>query len=479
MELQSVVVGLAPEDRHVLVDCHSRTCRIADTTHMTLLRLLSVTSLLLLLSACATRGVVVNTPGPVPDNEPSYSLRTFQQQWETDENALMLAFSGGGSRAAALSYGVLKELRDTPVTTVSGGKRLLDEVHSISSVSGGSFTSAYYGLHGDGIFDDYEDVFLRQNVEGALFRRLFNPLLWFSNTGRTEMAANYYDKTIFKGATFADLSQQEGPMIVINSSDLGYGVRFSFIQEYFTLLCSDLSTFPVSRAVTASSAVPVLFNPVVLRNYPECGTQLPDWLKAARARASGYPEMIMVVEGLETYYDRDDRQYAHFVDGGLTDNLGLRALYEIVSLSGGTMAEYNKKYNRTPPKRVVMISVNASTEPGHHMDSSDKQPSLGKTIGAMSDIQLLRYNTATIELMKKTLVSWTQGMSTEGHHVEPYFILLDFNGIHDPERRKALNQIPTSFNLSDEQVDLLIEAGGELLRTNPEFQRLLNDLGEG
>ena len=79
--------------------------------NMHLLRLFSIVSLLLLLFGCAVRGVVVNTPGPVPGNEPSYSIRTFQQKWETDENALMLAFSGGGTRAAALSYGVLKELR--------------------------------------------------------------------------------------------------------------------------------------------------------------------------------------------------------------------------------------------------------------------------------------------------------------------------------------------------------------------------------
>jgi NTE family protein len=445
---------------------------------MNLLRLLSVVSLLLLLFGCAVRGVVVNAPGPVPGNEPSYSIRSFQQKWEADDNAMMLAFSGGGTRAAALSYGVLKELRNTPVPGDSGSKRLLDEVHSISSVSGGSFTSAYYGLHGEGIFEDFEDVFLRPNVEGALFRRLFNPLLWFSNTGRTEMAVNYYDKTVFKGATFADLSKQEGPMIVINASDLGYGVRFSFIQEYFTLLCSDLSTFPVARAVTASSAVPVVFNPVVVRNHPDCGTELPDWLKMARARAAGNPEIAMVVEGLETYYDHDQRQYAHFVDGGLTDNLGLRALYEIVMIGGG-MSEITKLYNRTPPRRLVLISVNASAEPHPEMDRSDKQPSIGKTISAMSDIQLHRYNTATIGLMDKTLVEWAQELSTEDRPVEAYFILLDFDGIQDPERRSVLNQIPTSFHLSNEQVDLLIDAGGELLRTNSEYQRLLTDMGKG
>jgi NTE family protein len=97
----------------------------------------------------------------------------------------------------------------------------------------------------------------------------------------------------------------------------------------------------------------------------------------------------------------------------------------------------------------------------------------------MSDIQLHRYNLATIALMNKTLKEWSHELSTEDRPVESYFILLDFDGIQDPERRIALNQIPTSFNLSDEQVDLLIDAGGELLRTNPEYQRLLHDLGNG
>jgi hypothetical protein len=69
--------------------------------------------------------------------------------------------------------------------------------------------------------------------------------------------------------------------------------------------------------------------------------------------------------------------------------------------------------------------------------------------------------------------------ATGDRPVESYFIILDFDGIQDPERRRVLNQIPTSFQLSDEQVDLLIEAGGVLLRTNPEFQRLLTDLGKG
>jgi NTE family protein len=124
----------------------------------------------------------------------------------------------------------------------------------------------------------------------------------------------------------------------------------------------------------------------------------------------------------------------------------------------------------------VLISVNASTEPDPEMDRSKKNPSLKKTIGAMSDVQLHRYNVATIELMRNSLKRWAQDLSTPETAVTPYSIVLDFRQIQDPERRRFFNQIPTNFHLSDEQVDRLIEAGGELLRNNPEFRRLLSDL---
>ncbi len=47
--------------------------------------------------------------------------------------------------------------------------RLLDEVDYITSVSGGSFTAAYYGLYGDGIFEDFEEAFLVRDIEKYLF----------------------------------------------------------------------------------------------------------------------------------------------------------------------------------------------------------------------------------------------------------------------------------------------------------------------
>ena len=86
--------------------------------------------------------------------------------------------------------------------------------------------------------------------------------------------------------------------------------------------------------MTASSAVPLIFNPVVIENYPECKKTKPDWLVAVEKLAAGDPELVQVVDGLRSYFIEDKRQYAHFVDGGITDNLGLRALYGVVRSPG-------------------------------------------------------------------------------------------------------------------------------------------------
>jgi NTE family protein len=429
----------------------------------------------LVISACASYGVVDNKPRLNDIPTENYSVQIPGKRG-TGEISLVLAFSGGGTRAAALAYGVMLELRDTTVLIDGKPRRLLDEVDTISSVSGGSFTSAYYGLFGDRIFDDYEEVFLKRDIQSQLVHSLFNPLHWFSSQGRTEMAIDLYQKTVFHDKTFADMQRQGGPLILINASGLGYGVRFSFIQEYFNLLCSDIQTYPVARAVTASSAVPVLFNPVVLENYTGCNPEELKWLQAAAIRRSDNPDLLQVVKGLESYAQKDKRKYVHLVDGGITDNLGLRAIYELVEVVGGPRA-FMHRAGQDLPRHLVVISVNASTDMDPKMDLSNKQPSLEETVGAMSSAQLQRYNAATLELMEETLPRWASEMSTPDHTVQSQFIQLGFNDIDKPDLLHYFNLIPTSFDLSDEQVDKLIEAGRMLIRSNPEFQRLLTLYG--
>ena len=431
---------------------------------------------MLLLNACSSYGVIDNQPlSTLQATADSYSIKSHAAKEQRGEVTLILAFSGGGTRAAALSYGVLEALRDTRVVNDGHEQALLDEVDLISSVSGGSFTAAYYGLHGEGIFDDFEQVFLRRNVQGALIRGFLSPLQWLSDEGRTEMAVKYYEDEVFHGATFADMAARDGPLVLINASDLGYGVRFSFVQEYFNLLCSDLSSFPVARAVTASSAVPVLFDPVVLENYRDCKGSPPPWLDAAEQRSKTDPQLAQVIDGLHSYYDSERRHYAHFVDGGITDNLGLRAIYEIIEVAGGPQA-FVRRIGRKPPQKLVIISVNAATEPEPRMDLSKRQPSLEETVNAASDVQLRRYDAATLELIDQSIKRWASAFSTTDHPVDAYFIQLAFKDLPDAARRRYFNAVPTSFRLSDEQVDRLIAAGHQMLKENADFQRFLAGL---
>ncbi len=387
-----------------------------------------------------------------------------------------LTFSGGGTRAAAMAYGVLQELRDTPIVLDGKQERLLDKVTHISSVSGGSFTAAYYGLHGDRIFETFEREFLRNDIEGDLTISLLRPSHWFGSKGRTERTIDYYNDVLFHGATFADMMQPNRPMIIINASDLAYGVRFSFIQDYFDLLCSDLRSFPVARAVAASSAVPVVFNPVVIENYEGCkGMQLrPHAIELAKQSE----EFSQILAGLQSYNDKENRKYLHFVDGGITDNMGLRAMTDVMAISGGPNAMIDKMHREKIPRHFVFLSVNASTEIKSDMDKTTKQPSMLDAMNAVTDVQLHRYNAATVDKAKKSFNAWSAVLATPEHPVTANFIQISFSDIPQPQLKLFLNKIPTSFSLTNEQVDTLITSARTMLRANPEFKQLLADLAK-
>ncbi|WP_404407416.1 patatin-like phospholipase family protein [Pseudidiomarina marina] len=432
------------------------------------------------ITGCATYGVIDNQSQTENDAPKNYSLMNYDASHSRSDNiTLVLAFSGGGSRAAALSYGVLEGLRDTTVVIDNKEVKLLDEIDMITSVSGGSFTAAYYGLHGDKIFENFEQDFLRRDYVTEWMYGVASPLLWFSNKGRTDIATRIYEQRLFKGATFADLSQQNGPLILINASDLGGGIRFSFIQEYFDLLCSNIASFPIARAVTASSAVPVMLNPVVLKNHKGCYNSAQNYLEeldeSRIEEAKLAPHLVETVQTLRSYKDREARKYIHLVDGGITDNLGLMAFYELVEIGGG-IANFMERIGSKPSKRLVIISVNASTKPRYNIEHTNEIPDIEPTISAVTDTQLHRYNSATISLIRRSMVRWSKELSSFWQPIDPYFIEINFDGVQQETRRGFFNQIPTRLSLSEEQADALTNVGVELLKNNTDFQKLLDDM---
>ncbi|MFI0545389.1 MAG: patatin-like phospholipase family protein [Brachymonas sp.] len=434
---------------------------------------------LLTLAACSSAPVVMNPPlGAVtstPQTERANRLPMRKSANSPNRTTVILAFSGGGTRAAALSYGVLKGLRNVPLPG-QPGRRLLDEVDAISAVSGGSFTAAYYALKGDAIFDHYERDFLKADIERELKDNIFTLAHLLSRQSRSQKAMRVYDKRLFHGANFSDLTRPNAPVLIINASDLGQGARFSYTQEYFDLLCSDLNPVPLAQAVTASSAVPLVFSPVLLKNYQGCETHTAQRIDRLASRSNLPAPLVHNLSILQRYSRHDRAHYLHLIDGGVTDNLGLRALYDLMAANGG-VENFWQRLERPAPRRFVIISVDGMRSTDLQIDASPESPSLLHTVQAVTDMQMDRYSADTLSMVSDSAQKWVQAWSKPGAPVELYFLHLHFKQLQDSRLRDALYLIPTALTLPEYQVDELITTGENLLRSNPEFERLLRDLG--
>jgi NTE family protein len=412
----------------------------------------------------------------------------------SDSLFIGIAFSGGGTRAAAFSYGVLESLRDINIQWEGNKRRLIDEIDTISSVSGGSFTAAYFGLFGDRIFEDYEDKFLKKDVEGHLKGVFWKPWTWFklgsSFFGRSDYAANYYDEILFEGKTFADLKSSNGPIIQINATEVSTGTQLTFLQGQFDLLCTDLLKFPVSRAVAASSAVPVLFSSITINNNAgSCNYQPPPWLNDVLNNDEDITRRRHIAEKFVQWLDRDTYPYLHLYDGGLTDNLGVRPLINRLELAGNAW-DLAKSQGKKDTKRMVFIIVNAQAESKTHFSRLASPVPLLDTILGATSIPLNEYTFESLVATKSAMNEFkrefvegrcaervSKGEDTSGcDDFETNLIVIDLDNIKDNEKRERLKQLPTSFVLEPNEVDDLRDAAKEIVRDSKSFQNFIKDV---
>jgi NTE family protein len=451
--------------------------------------------LLLLTSGCAPLHYPVNAPLEKisADQQQGYYMQNTARD-RSDDLLVFVSFSGGGTRAAAFAYGVMEVLAETPIVWNGDKKRLLDEVDIFSGVSGGSFPAAYYGLFGDRIFEEFLPRFLKYNIQGELTKRIFSPSNWpglgSPLYGRSDLAAEYYDERLFEGKTFADILARGGPAILVNATDATLGTQFTFDQVQFDLLCSDVAQFPVSRAVTASSAVPVLFSSVTLRNYAgDCEYVPPDWARGALRERETNSRRFHQASQLAAYRNRQERPYIHLYDGGLADNLGVRPLLDRVSLAGDIWKIMQAR-QLSDTRKLVVIVVNSQTAIDTSPNRYEFNISLLHTVLAASSVPLDRYSFETLELLESNLRDWKQVINQRRCEssindndnncrgdFEYYLIQVDFDAIADEEQSDYLKQLATSFYLPEADIDLLRDSAARILNSSREFNRLIDDLG--
>lgn len=268
---------------------------------------------------------------------------------KTDNNFIGIAISGGGSRAAIFSAAVLFELERYG---------LLQQVDVISSVSGGSFTAAYYVLSSDDPHKgpptiegsarprwDPQVLFpkLQKNLIAKwIWKSLWLPNImryWFTYYNRTDImvgviADGLYDTSWFKGTgfLFRDLNPQR-PYLILNATDntdtgeQTSGTRvFCFTKECFGKLDSSIDRYSLAHAVMASAAFPAVFQSVTLKDY----SRKEDW-------------------------------YVHLMDGGASDNLGITALTEILK----------EKTDANSKKLIIVIDAHTAS---YGKDPRDPNP---------------------------------------------------------------------------------------------------------
>ncbi len=292
------------------------------------------TAIALALGACASvHNLPLNTPTAsplMPTTGHAAAMLAADQlaRGEGDGATIGLAFSGGGTRAAAFAFGVLEQLARTPVPRRGKGD-LLDRVGVVSGVSGGSVIAAYYGLKGRAALADFRQQFLTQDVMASL-----DTDANLINVGRAlgggvnddSRLRNWFNAHLFHDATFGALLAKPRPITLINATDAYNRTPFLFVPQTFAAACSDITRYPIAAGVAASAAVPAAFAPIVIETFPdECHAPLPPWVVKAAHAPDAAPLVHAFAQGLENIKSGKVK-YVKLFDGGLVDNYGLSGL---------------------------------------------------------------------------------------------------------------------------------------------------------
>jgi NTE family protein len=379
--------------------------------------------------------------------------------------AVALALSGGGVRAAALSWGVIRELARVSAPADDGAaSTLLREVDYVSSVSGGSFAAAYWTLHRDdeAALARFPDAFLYPNHERRLAWRAFgNPVNWlrlpFTAFDRTDVAARYYSRRLFGDRAYSALPGR--PRLIVNASDLVTGSRFEFTDEFFGCLGATLADYPIGHAVAASAAYPVGFAAVTLRNFGATADGcLTTSDRAALQSAHLNPEAWLRATRKQRFLETERVPYVHLVDGGVTDNLGLQGVVERL-----TDGELSDLLNRRQLAGVVVIVVNAM--PAHDVTLGRRAESPGVlTVADQSfGLMLEQATTRTSGVVRAAIDQRRAFEEALGRTPRLHYLEVRLSDLQTAARRERLLAAPTRLALPRETVDDLLAAGRDLL----------------
>lgn len=421
---------------------------------------------------------------------------------DPDRPLILITFSGGGTRAAALAESLLGELRDTTYVASDGRHSLADDVQVISSVSGGSVTAAWFGLHRAENLEELRRRFLAQDNMADLKANLVDPTFWFrlgfTSYSRIDALEHLLDKKLFGNATFGDINQPGHPFVVLNASDMAGGESFGFTPGRYDDICSNFDREPISIGVAASAAFPVLLTPVNLKDYSQntassCAGSVRDarWAEAFGASATA-PQLDLTAYRNARYTNdlrhRDpvfrDIRYLHLLDGGVADNLGIGAVRAMLTNSydeTGLLSAIGSGYVR----KLVVIVVNARSDPPSDLYQSGTGPGEWDQLQSVTSVPIDSASQNAQIVLRDLLTELARMPLAKGPNrfasLKVYGVLVDFDAIptDTPAHRKLRDDaksIPTTWTLSADQLQETEDIGRFLLSRDGCYAKLRSDL---
>jgi NTE family protein len=447
----------------------------------------AIAALGLLVAACATFNEPINIP--VESNAAIAPLATLPDVG--GDTVVALAFSGGGTRAAAFAYGAMQGLDRLPAR---GGGSYFDRVIFISGVSGGSVAAAYFGLKGHAALADFRERFLLKNAEEDLNTRVsvVNLARGFEGgVNDSSRLAGWLDRNLFDGATLADLFQPGKPIVWINASDLYNRTPFLFSPVTFQALCSDPRKYPISQAVAASAAVPVAFVPIAVASFSDaCSAPLPPWVDRVLASHSTGAQVRAFAQALKRYRDPEQIRFVKLADGGITDNFGLSGIVIAREAAGQPYAPLPRD-KAVRLRHLTFIVVNSGLGPQGEWARTVQGPSGKEMIGALTDTAINSAVRSGFDSFRLSVKSWEDAtrkwrcslpraeavkLGATGDwrcsNISFEVVEIGFDQL-DAARTARLDRVPTSFHLPEEEVDLVAQAGTDALLAHPTVRAVL------
>ena len=460
----------------------------------------------LLLQACAAAPMRTTEIGLIDEfSGYRYNVLGKVAPKSIDKTAVLVSFSGGGTRAAALADGALRALGETMVPARDGTMvPLSSQIDLVSSVSGGSVTATYFALYGLDGLPTLEKDFLHKDIMGTLVKGVLrNPFELLHP--RVDAFDNYLDGNVFAHKTFADLlAAPKGPgdrrpYTVLNATDMASGSVFSFNQDQFDLICANIGELKIADAVASSAAFPVALSALTLKNRAPCDAQRnavtdrpPSWLlkdgqpepkriAADRTVSSStgvsYPaanDLTRFRAGTTAlhYLNRDGGNgYIQLLDGGLADNLGLTLPFAALTSPNQSPSFLNPIASGGVDKLLFLV-VNARGEAANDYGKRNRSPGAIEMLETSIDTPI---DATSFQLVGR-LDEIVNPPDRADVRAQTGTVLVDFDMIADAGCRAHFHGMATSWMLNGADVDDLIAIGKALVLQSPDYARIVHAL---